>query len=205
MQASGCSPSNGFDPINQFALVSYIPDPLGRFLDDLRLLLDPDCKPHAHVTVLPPRPLCGPAEQASRQIRQLSRHFSPFSIDLVEVAKFDVSDVVFLKIGIGRPELRAMYEAMNCGPCQYSERFRYHPHITLAQNLSPERAAETLQIAESAWRLWTGPRVFRVETLSFVQNPTGTKWVDLDHITLLDRPALALPTQTGPAETLHRV
>ena len=41
--------------MNQFALVIYIPDPLGRFLDDLRRELAPDCVPHAHVSVLPPQ------------------------------------------------------------------------------------------------------------------------------------------------------
>ncbi len=43
--------------LNVFALVIYIPDPLGRFLDDLRTALVPGCNPHAHVSVLPPRPL----------------------------------------------------------------------------------------------------------------------------------------------------
>ena len=205
MQASGCSPSNGFDPINQFALVSYIPDPLGRFLDELRLLLDPDCKPHAHVTILPPRPLCGPADQAVRNLRQLSRDFSPFSIHLVEVAKFDVSEVVYLKVGAGRPELRAMYEAMNCGPCEYNERFRYSPHITLAQNLAKEKVEETFQTAAAAWQSWTGPRAFEVETLAFVQNTSGAEWIDLDHITLLRQPPIAPPTQISQAGTLHPV
>jgi hypothetical protein len=43
--------------LNVFALVIYIGDPLGRFLDDLRRELSPQCNPHAHVSVLPPRPL----------------------------------------------------------------------------------------------------------------------------------------------------
>ncbi len=203
MQASGCSPSNGFDPINQFALVSYIPDPLGRFLDELRLQLDPDCKPHAHVTILPPRPLCGPANQAIGNLRQLSRQFAPFTITLVEVAKFEVSEVIYLKLGIGRPELRAMYEAMNCGPCEYSERFRYSPHITLAQNLKPEQVQATLEKATAAWGNWTGLRSFRVENLSFVQNTSCAEWIDLDHITLLERPPAGPPTQTSRAEPAH--
>ena len=40
--------------LNVFALVVYIPDPLGRFLDDLRRELVPHYNPHAHVSVLPP-------------------------------------------------------------------------------------------------------------------------------------------------------
>jgi 2'-5' RNA ligase len=199
MLASGCSPSNGFDSTDQFALVSYIPDPLGRFLDDLRVRLDPDCKPHAHVTILPPRPLCGPSEQAIRNLRRLSKQFEPYWIDLVEVAKFDVSDVVYLKIGKGRPQLRAMYESMNCGPCEYSERFRYSPHITLAQNIAHEKVQATWEMAIKAWAEWSGERKFRVEELSFVHN-TGEKWVDLEHITLLERPKLPLATQTDRAE-----
>src|ERR1035438_9490908 len=43
--------------LNVFALVIYIHDPLGSFLDDLRRQLVPGCNPHAHVSVLPPRPL----------------------------------------------------------------------------------------------------------------------------------------------------
>ena len=205
MQASCCSPLNGVDTMNQFALVSYIPDPLGRFLDELRLQLDPDCKPHAHVTILPPRPLCGTAEQAVRNLRRLSKQFAPFSIRLGEVAKFDISDVIYIKLASGQPELRNMYEAMNCGPCEYSERFRYSPHITLAQNLPKEKVQRTLDMAVAAWQDWNQVRSFRVEALSFVQNMNGAKWVDLDHITLLERPPLPLATQTGGAEPAHPV
>ena len=52
------------DGVNSYALVSYIPDPLRRFLDDLRRELVPGCVPAAHVTVLPPRPLSGTVEEA---------------------------------------------------------------------------------------------------------------------------------------------
>ena len=43
--------------LNVFALVVYIPGPLGVFLDELRRELVPHYNPHAHVSVLPPRPL----------------------------------------------------------------------------------------------------------------------------------------------------
>ena len=55
-----------------FALVSYIPDPLGAFLDDLRLKLAPKCKPHAHITILPPRPICAEPHIAIQEIRSLA-------------------------------------------------------------------------------------------------------------------------------------
>ena len=36
--------------LNVFALVIYVPGPLGKFLDDLRRKLVPGCNPHAHVS-----------------------------------------------------------------------------------------------------------------------------------------------------------
>lgn len=45
------------EKLNVFALVIYIADPLGGFLDDLRRELIPHYNPHAHISVLPPRPI----------------------------------------------------------------------------------------------------------------------------------------------------
>jgi hypothetical protein len=68
--------------LNVFALVIYIPNPLGRFLDDLRLALVPDCNPHAHVSVLPPRPIAGDWQVAREQARGLAASWKPFEITL---------------------------------------------------------------------------------------------------------------------------
>ena len=59
--------------LNVFALVIYIPGPLGKFLDDLRRELVPSYNPHAHVSVLPPRPLAVDWRLASDQARALYR------------------------------------------------------------------------------------------------------------------------------------
>ncbi len=84
----------GFDPngvlfqipaeqrLNVFALVIYIPDPLGRFLDDLRKELVPGCNPHAHVSVLPPRPLAVDWRVASEQVHRCAASRSPFEVTL---------------------------------------------------------------------------------------------------------------------------
>ena len=44
-----------------FALVAYIPEPLGAFLQSMRHDLPGQENPQAHITVLPPRPLKAPA------------------------------------------------------------------------------------------------------------------------------------------------
>src|SRR5262249_47274553 len=134
-------------PINQFALVSYIPHPLGQYLDELRLNLVPACKPHAHVTILPPRPLCAEPEEAADEIRRLADDFSPFTVRLGEIARFPISDVIYIELDSGIPELKSMYRAMNSGASSFAEAFAYHPHITLAQNLVPEGVQETLEKA----------------------------------------------------------
>ena len=174
-----CSSNNGFHPINQFALVSYIPHPLGQYLDELRLNLVPACKPHAHVTILPPRPLCDEPEKAAGEIRRLADDFSPFTVRLGEIARFPISDVIYIELDSGIPELKSMYRAMNSGASSFSEAFAYHPHITLAQNLVPEKVHETLEKARQEWARCPYERSFRVETLHFVQNTNICKWLDL--------------------------
>src|SRR5581483_8545877 len=104
----GCS-QNGHGLENQFALVSYIPDPLGKFLDSLRLELAPECRPHAHVTILPPRPLKGPVEIAESELRQGASQFHAFEVKLGEVRLFELSEVVYIEVEAGEPELREMH------------------------------------------------------------------------------------------------
>lgn len=192
---TGCS--NGLHRIDQFALVSYIPGPLGNFLDDLRLDLVPDCRPHAHVTILPPRKLCGQPNEAIGEIRHLVEQFSPFTVKLGDIAVFPESEVIYIEIVSGADSLRAMYLAMNKGICSFSENFPYHPHITLAQNLPHDLVNPLYEHARELWRNWTGERSFAVETLSFVQNTTVCTWLDLAEIHLPVRVGEALLKETG--------
>src|SRR5579863_1433803 len=87
--------------VGQFALVSYIPDPLARFLDDLRLELTPGCRPHAHVTILPPRPLHDDLKDTVRQIAEDIRGSPPFRIELGDIEIFEDSNVIYLGLARG--------------------------------------------------------------------------------------------------------
>src|SRR5580692_4864485 len=125
--------------LNIFALVIYIPDPLGRFLDDLRRKLVPGCNPHAHVSLLPPRPLAVDWPVASNQVRDVLNRWTPFEVELASVEIFPVTDVIYIEVGRGAAELRRIHEAMNAGSLEFQDPFPYHPHITLAQELSAEK------------------------------------------------------------------
>jgi len=165
--------------LSQFALVSYIADPLARFLDDLRTELTPGCKPHAHVTILPPRPLHDDLADTVRKIAEDIKGVAPFRIELGEIEIFVASNVIYLGLARGAQELRQLYRALNCGCLEYAEPFPYHPHITIAQNILSENAAEMVLIAKERWANYRGPRDFTVSVLSFVQHVAPSIWTDV--------------------------
>jgi len=170
--------------LNVFALVIYIPDPLGRFLDDLRRELVPGCNPHAHVSVLPPRPIAVDWTVAGEQVRECAGEWTPFEISLESIRMFPVTNVVFIELGKGSDEMFKIHEAMNSRSLAFNEPFAYHPHITLAQEIPQERAEYVNQRARELWDAWTGPRVFRAERAAFVQNTLGNLWIDLAEYSL---------------------
>jgi len=182
--------SSGEGLVNCFSLVTYLPDPLRKFLDDLRRELVPGCLPAAHLTILPPRPLSGTAAEALETIRARISDFSPFEIETGEVLVFPISDVIYLSIKKGGKELLPMYKSLNVGPLRYQEPFPYHPHITLAQGLTREQSVELAAVARRRWSEYAYSRVFPVESLAFVQNTTRNLWVDLAHFQLHPAPSI---------------
>src|ERR1700743_516540 len=180
--------------LGQFALVSYIPDPLARFLDDLRIELTPDCKPRAPVTILPPRPLAGELKEAVRQIATDTKGMSPFRVRLGKIEVFDKSHVVYLGIAEGVTELREFYYALNRGALEYKEPFAYHPHITIAQNICADEAAPLAATATERWEGYRGPRDFTVSSLSFVQHVAPSIWTDVAAVSLgVEVPGVEVP------------
>jgi 2'-5' RNA ligase len=170
--------------MNVFALVIYIPDPLGRFLDDLRRDLMPGCNPHAHVSVLPPRPLAVDWQVASEQVRVCAGNWAPFDIVLARIRMFPVTNVIYLELGTGASEMVRIHAAMNSQALEFDEPFEYYPHITLAQEIPPGEIEAVHLNAQKLWDAYTGPRSFRAERTAFVQNTLGNCWIDLAEFSL---------------------
>lgn len=170
--------------LNIFALVIYIPGPLGTFLDDLRRELVPHYNPHAHVSVLPPRPLAVDWRAASLQARTLTESWDPFDVELTEIRVFQYTNVIYIDVGAGASELRRIHAAMNLTDLAFEEPFAYHPHITLAQEIPHNGVAEVFDMAERRWLEFRGPRVFRAERAAFVQNTLTNCWIDLEEYSL---------------------
>src|SRR5436305_5191124 len=184
------SARSGQDQVNAFALVTYLPDPLGKFLDDLRRELVPGCVPHAHVTVLPPRPLSGTPQAAIETVRSHISDFAPFEIELGQIQVFPETDVVYLSILAGHKQLLQMHRALNVAPLHYDEPYPYHPHITLAQDLTRQQAIELESRARQRWAEFPHPHRFKAESFVFVQNRARNYWIDLAQLHLDPAPSI---------------
>lgn len=169
---------------NVFALVIYVPEPLGRFLDDLRRELVPHYNPHAHVSVLPPRAISEGWQAASDQARALTEGWAPFEVELTSIQLFQRTEVIYIEIGAGASELCRLHTAMNSSALEFAEPYVYHPHITLAQEIPHDRVVELTELAHRRWAEYSGPRAFRAERAVFVQNTVDNCWVDLAEYSL---------------------
>jgi 2'-5' RNA ligase len=170
--------------LTTYALVIYIPDPLGRFLDDLRRELVPGCNPHAHVSVLPPRSLGADWRAASQQVQAFTAGRQPFPVELGEVGIFPETNVIYIQLRSGEDELSAMHDALNDNALTFEEPFAYHPHVTLAQGIPPGEVAAVHELAERRWNEFAGERVFRADRVAFVRNTVGNCWIDLANFAL---------------------
>jgi 2'-5' RNA ligase len=165
--------------LNVYALVIYIPDPLGRFLDDLRRELAPDCNPHAHVSVLPPRSIAVEWQAAGEQVRSCASVWAPFEITLGGIGRFPVTNVIYIELAAGGDEMHRMHAQMNTGALESAEPFEYHPHITLAQEIALDDLEDVNHLAQRRWAEFTGSRTFLAERAAFVRNTIGNQWIDL--------------------------
>jgi 2'-5' RNA ligase len=171
--------SDGGERINLFSLVTYLPEPLGPFLDQLRRQLVPSCNLQAHVTILPPRPLSIDIDSAVAMVRNHLHDFSPFQVWLRNVEIFALTSVVYLEIGSGALELRRMHDALDVDGLRFNEPYPYHPHVTLAQQTAPEQVEGIFELARCRWAEFDYVKSFQVDSVTFVQATTKGKWIDL--------------------------
>ena len=167
-----------------FALVTYIPDPLGFFLDSLRQELVPSCNLRAHVTVLPPRKLAIRTDTAWQKIRNEAERYPGFEIAIDDVEIFSMSSVVYLRLQGGGKELVQFHDLLNTDGLHCKEAYPYQPHVTLAQNMAPEQVGGIFELARRRWANYRGPRKFAANRVTFVRGETLDCWVDLEECML---------------------
>ena len=175
----------GVEPINSYAVVFYAAGPLAKFLDDLRSELEPGHPVlRSHVTVLPPRELSADPEEALSQLRRQSGEFNHFHAVLGGIRTFAGTNVVYLSVANGFDDLQRMHRRLNQNALEFAEPYPYHPHITLAQGLPPERVQGAFARARECWDAYQGPRHFLCQSMYFVRGTSDAKWIDLAEVRL---------------------
>jgi 2'-5' RNA ligase len=158
-----------------FALVAYIPDPLGAFLQSLRRDLSGQENPQAHITVLPPRPLKASVETASREAKLVLGRFEPFPVGLQSVRVFSETHILYLDIGEGNKALHQLHDALNNGVLSHAENFQFLPHLTVSATIPFDRLADSKAAASRAWKDYLGEKRFEVgEVAALWQPPHGS-------------------------------
>ena len=162
-----------------FALVAYIPDPVGEFVDRVRREIAPGCRLRAHITILPPREIATDRETASGEIESVLSDTRAFRVGIGGVTVFPVSNVVYLAISAGSEAIKALHYRLNKGCCRSTEAWCFEPHLTLAQDLDPNDIARAKELVEQRWHDYRGPHEFTLDKLTFVQGNPEHGWVDL--------------------------
>ena len=170
--------------VNCYALVSYLLDPLGKFLNELRQDLDPGGHGMSHLTILPPRPLACASDETWGALKDRLRDFEPFAVELGGVDFFPNTSVIYLAVNSGFHELVKMHDSLNNGPANCVEAFEYHPHVTLAQDLRGAEFDHALSVCRERWERFQHWRFHRIDRLTFVQNTRDDRWTDLASLQL---------------------
>lgn len=171
----------------QYALVAYIGNAVGEFVENLRGELHP-AHAHlpAHITVLPPRCLSGSETDAISLVSSICKETNPFEVSLGDVENFmPVTPTVFIRVAFAAYRLRELHDKMNAGPLCFDEQWPYMPHLTIAKVDTLDEAARALEIARQRWAFFTSPRKVVIERLTFVrQGNDCNSWIDIAPVPL---------------------
>ncbi|HTU48090.1 MAG TPA: 2'-5' RNA ligase family protein [Bryobacteraceae bacterium] len=152
----------------QFALVSYIPEPLGSFFYDLRGSLPGESNPQAHVTILPPRPLRVAVDSASEQALRILANFQAFEIELSSVQRFPETNFLYLDIGDGNSLVHDLHDALNTGDLACAEEFEFRPHLTLGGPVAEPDVHALQDQAKIAWLATDHSKRFMLDEIVFL-------------------------------------
>lgn len=170
----------------RYALVAYVRNQIGEFVENLRRELHPNL-PHmaAHVTLLPPRRLQGSEESAIETLKELCPQVEPFEVSLGEVETFiPVTPTVFVRVAHAAYKMRELHDLLNVDALATTEEWPYMPHLTIVKMGEEEQAQHAYRMARTRWAAFEGSRCIDVRDLSFVREGDNGCWIDLQAISL---------------------
>jgi 2'-5' RNA ligase len=171
---------------SRYALVAYVKNSLGDFVENLRRELHTDLPHHAaHLTILPPRILQGTESSALQEIERICGNEHPFEVSLVGVDTFlPITPTVFISIDGTASRLCDLHHRLNTGPLAFKEALPYIPHLTIVKMSSESLARDAFLVAHDRWARYSGTRRILLEKLIFVREEAQNCWLDLASVQL---------------------
>ena len=170
----------------RYALVAYLKNSLGEFVESLRRELHPDL-PHlaAHLTILPPRPLCGTESSALQLLQQVCGQAEPFEVQLGEVETFvPVTPTVYIRVASAAGRMSELHDQLNTKALAANEEWPYMPHLTIVKMSREDQAQQAFITARDRWAEFEGGRHIQMKELTFVREEEQNRWVDLAGVPL---------------------
>jgi len=170
----------------RYALVSYIQGPIASFVENLRRELHPDL-PHlaAHLTLLPPRPLCGPESEALKLLAEVCGLAEPFEVTLGAMESFvPGTPTIYIGVTRGASRMEDLHRQLNRRTFVFCEEWPYVPHLTIAKMNTESAAAESLETARRRWLEYSATRQILLSQLTFVREDAPNRWIDLAPVRL---------------------
>lgn len=173
----------------QYALVAYVRDSVGHFVEELRQELHPDhTHSPAHISILPPRLLCGPEKEALALAASIIEDTESFDVRLGEVETFyPTTPTVFVRVEHSGHRIRDLHERLNVPPLSCDESWPFMPHLTIVKMPLLSQTQGALEASRARWKQFTGPRTTRIHDVTFVRERTAGHWDDLVTFTLKPR------------------
>jgi 2'-5' RNA ligase len=167
-------------PSSRYALVTYVRNPVGEFVAQLRRELRPTiAHMEAHLTILPPRELAGSEAAALEFLEEACSHVVPFSVELGDMESFlPTTPTVFIEVKRAAYRMRELHDQLCIQGLGFREDWPYIPHLTILKTETDEQARAALGLARERWAHFPGKRQVDVEELMFVRENDG-HWQDL--------------------------
>jgi 2'-5' RNA ligase len=165
---------------SHYALVTYVRNPVGLFVEKLRQELHPTmAHMAAHLTILPPRQLIGSEAAALEFLEEVCSHVIPFDLELGDVESFlPTTPTVFLQVKRAAYKMRELHDQLGEKMLCCSENWPYIPHLTIVKTDTDEQARTATTVARERWEKFEGKRQVHVDELMFVRGANGV-WTDL--------------------------
>lgn len=174
-----------------------VPEPWSGLLHDLRIRVGDTAAESVrpHLTLLGPTEVPVGDERIGRHLAAVAAHTAPFTLWLRGTGTFrPVTPVVYVAVAGGGAQCERLAARIRSGPLRCEQRFPYHPHVTVAQEVSPE----ALDLAYTEMSRFSAR--FRVEKFaSHVREPDG-RWHIEREFPLTGSPA---PAPRGHRSTLR--